>query len=94
MQPRAEHRQRPAGAPLDRELDRAGRRLRRSGWPFVAIGAGVAIPGVVLIVLGDGWVAGVGIALVTLALVPTIAGVGLLLSGLVSWWAACDKPFV
>jgi len=67
-------------APIDRDLDRAGRRLRKSGWPFVVIGVLVAAPGVILITLGDGWVVGIGIALVTLALVPTIAGIGLLLS--------------
>jgi len=83
-----------AEAPVDRDLDRAGGRLRRSGWPFLMIAALVAAPGVLLIVLGDGSMDGVGIALVTLALVPAGAGVALLLSGLVSWWAAHRKPFV
>src|SRR5215207_5303295 len=81
-----------AEAPVDRDLDRAGGRLRRSGWPFLMIAALVAAPGVLLILLGDGSMDGVGIALVTLALVPAGAGVALLLSGLVSWWAAQRKP--
>lgn len=81
-------------APIDRDLDRAGGQLRRSGWPFMLIAVLVAAPGVLLILLGDGTIDGVGIALLTLALVPAVAGVALLLSGLVSWWAARKKPFV
>jgi len=77
----------------DRELERTGRRLSGSGWPFVIIGALLAVPGIVLIVVGNAWAAGVGIALVSLAAAPTIVGLGLLLSGLVSWWAARHKPF-
>ena len=68
--------------------------MRKSGWPFLLIAALVAAPGALLILLGDGWMDPVGIAFVTLALVPAMAAIGLLVSGVVSWWAARDKPFV
>jgi hypothetical protein len=60
----------------------------------VLIAVLLAVPGALLILAGDRWVDGVGIAVVTLSLVPAIAGIGLLLSSLVSWWAARKKPFV
>jgi len=79
--------------PIDRELDRFGRRLGGAGWPFLVIGVVLAVAGVVLIVVGEGAVDGVGIALAGLALAPGLVGLGLLVSGLVSWWAAHHKPF-
>jgi hypothetical protein len=71
-------------------LDRAGRGLRASGWPLLAIAALLAIPGFALMLSGHGWQFGVGAALAALALGPTLVGVGLL----VSWRAAREKPFV
>ena len=77
----------------DPELDRAGRRLSGSGWPLLVIGALLAVPGVVLAVVGSGAVAGVGVGLLSLAVAVAIVGLALVLSGLVSWWAARHRPF-
>src|ERR671936_2006278 len=79
--------------PVDRELDRQGRRLGRPGWWLVLLAILLAAPGVLLLVVGSGSAHGVGIALVSLAGAPALAGVGLLLANAVAWWSARDKPF-
>jgi Flp pilus assembly protein TadB len=75
----------------DRDLDRKGRRLRASSRPFLLLGATLAMVGIVLIVVGASIV--VGAVLVALALAPLLVAGALLLPGVVSWWAARQKPF-
>ena len=87
------HRSASIDGPPDRDLDRAGRRLSSSGWPLLVIGALLAAPGIVLAVVGSGAVAGVGVGLISLGVAVALVALGLLLSGLVSWWAARHKPF-
>jgi len=78
---------------VDRELDRAGRRLGRPGRWLILLAVLLAAPGVLLLVVGNGSARGVGIALVSLAGAPALAGLGLLLANAVAWWSARDKPF-
>lgn len=80
-------------AVADRELERQGRGLGRSASWFLLVGIAIAMPGVVLIVLNHGWSVGVGIAVCLIASVSLVIGVGLLVSGLVSRWAARRKSF-
>jgi hypothetical protein len=82
-----------SGQRVDRDLDRAGRRLGGPGRWLVLLAVLLAAPGVLLIVVGSGSVRGVGIALVSLAGAPGLAGLGLLLANAVAWWSARDKPF-
>ena len=49
--------------------------------------------GIVLLLALDGTAAGIGIALASLATVPTLAGLGMWLSGFVSRRARAGKPF-
>ena len=93
------HRDQAAGtardqaAVADRQLERQGRRFGHSAAWFLLIGIAIAIPGVVLIVLKHGWSIGVGIAVCLIASVPLTIGVGLLVSSVVSRWAARRKSF-
>lgn len=75
------------------ELERQSRRLAVPGSRFMLIAALMAAPGVVLIVLGSGWVWALGIALVALALAPTAVALGLLGSAGVARWASRERPF-
>ena len=77
----------------DRELERQGRRMIGPGVRFIAIGAALAIAGIVLILIGHGWSVGVGIAVLLLACVPGTIGFGLLSGGAVARWAARHKLF-
>jgi hypothetical protein len=77
----------------DRELERQGRRIGHPALRFLLIGALLAIPGIVLIVIGHGWSVGVGIAVLLVATGPLVIGVGLLSSAAVTRWAARHKLF-
>jgi hypothetical protein len=76
--------------PADVELERKGRGLRASSLPFLLFGVVLALVGIVLVVSGA---VVVGAVLVALALAPLLVAAGLMLPGLVSWWAARHKPF-
>ena len=78
---------------VDRELDREGRRLGRPGRWLILLAVLLAVPGVFLLVVGNGAAHSVGVALVSLAGAPALAGVGLMLANAVAWWSARDKPF-
>ena len=79
------------------QLERQGRRLTGSGGRWLAIGALLAIPGIVLVVVGlvvgIRWMWPVGIALLLLASIPLVVAFSLLSSGAVSRWAAKRKMF-
>ena len=80
----------------DRELERQGRRMTGPAIRFIAIGATLAIVGIVLIVIGvsgHGWAIGFGIAALLLGSVPGMIGVGLLTGGVVARWAARHNLF-
>jgi membrane protein implicated in regulation of membrane protease activity len=74
-------------------LERQGRRLGHSGGWFLLLAALIAIPGVILVVLGGSAVSAVGIGVLILAGAPAIVGIGLLLSSAVARWSARHKLF-
>jgi hypothetical protein len=81
----------------DRQLERQGQRLGRAGGFWLAVGAALAIPGVVLLVLG--FVLGprvlweVGIAVLLIGGGPAVIGGALTGSSAVSRWASRHKLF-
>jgi hypothetical protein len=75
------------------ELERKGRRLGRPGWWFLAIAIPIAIPGALLVALANSWAWALGIVLCVLAGPPAVVGLSLLLTSLVSRWAARHRPF-
>ena len=75
------------------ELERRSHQLAVPGTRFTIIAALLAAPGIVLIILGSGWVWAVGIALLALALAPAAVALGLLGSAAVAWWASRQRPF-
>ena len=80
----------------DPQLERQGRRLTGSGLRWLITGAVLAIPGLVMVVVGliaaIRWMWPVGIALL-LSSVPLFVAFSLLSSGAVSRWAARRKLF-
>ena len=85
----------PHQANTDTDLSRAGGKQRGSGGRLLAIGAAmIAIGLLVRLVGGDEDVpAFLGVALMSLGAIPTIAGGALLVSGAVSGRASKQKPF-
>lgn len=75
------------------QLERKGARLQANGGRFLLLGIILAVPGIVLIILGSGWVFALGLALLALGLVPGAVAVALLLSGAVARWTARERPF-
>jgi hypothetical protein len=74
----------------DRELERQGLRMGRSGSRFLLLGIPIAIVGIVLIVVG---VTGLGIAILLIGGIPGTVGVALILSSAVARWSARHKLF-
>ena len=74
----------------DRELERQGKTFGNSGWRYLGIGIALAIPGVILLIVGD---TGIGLALVLIAGIPGVIGVVLLVASAVARWSARHKPF-
>lgn len=70
----------------DRSMLRNGSRLLLLGFVLAVVGLALAIP-------LDGTAAGIGIVLASFGCVPTVAGVGLVLSALVARRARTGKPF-
>jgi hypothetical protein len=60
---------------------------------FLGVAVILAVPGVILVVLGHGWSTGVGVALLLVASAPTVVACALLVSASVARWAARRKPF-
>ena len=63
------------------------------GARLLVLGAVVAIPGIVLVLIGHGWSLGVGVAVLLLGSIPATIGLGLIVASVVSRWAARRKPF-
>ena len=72
------------------ERDKA---LMANGSKLLLIGGVLFAVGLVLMLALDGTAAGIGVALASLAVVPTLAGVGMAGSSLVSRRARAGKPF-
>ena len=85
----------PHQANTDANLSRAGDKQRANGARFLLIGGILFAIGLVVVLLGgdENLPAYIGVTLMTLATPPTIAGLALFLSGLVSGRAAKNKPF-
>jgi hypothetical protein len=75
----------------ERALERQGRRMGRYGGRLFLLGVLLAIPGLVLVIVG--WSIGLGWAILLLASIPGVIGFGLLCSGAVSRWSARHKLF-
>jgi hypothetical protein len=61
------------------------------GRPFLATALGLGL--VSLVLLLTDFLTALGYAILGLAAVALLVGVGLSLSALVSWWVSRDKPF-
>lgn len=77
----------------DRALERQGRRMLNPGLRLLPVGLLIAVPGIVLVALGHGWSIGVGVAVLLLASIPAVIGIGLMVSASVARWAARHKLF-
>jgi hypothetical protein len=63
------------------------------GGCFALLSFLLAIPGIVLLVVGGSWLAALGLVLVALAVAPAVVGIALAVSSAVSRWAAPHKLF-
>ena len=85
----------PHQANTDSNLSRAGEKQRGNGGKLLLVGAVLFAAGLLFLLLGgdENLPAYIGVALMTLGAPPAIAGVALLISGLVSGRASKHKPF-
>jgi VIT1/CCC1 family predicted Fe2+/Mn2+ transporter len=85
----------PHQANTDQNLARAGDKQRTNGARLLLIGGVLFLLGLIpVLVAGDEDIpAYIGVTLMTLAAIPTIAGLALFISGAVSGRAAKHKPF-
>ncbi|MBV9311951.1 MAG: hypothetical protein JOZ73_14060 [Solirubrobacterales bacterium] len=74
------------------QLEREGRRLGGAGGKLLLLGLLIAIPGIVLVVIGSSAL-GFGLAVLGIAAIPGIIGAGMLLSSGVARWSARHKSF-
>lgn len=79
--------------PIDRRAERQGRRLMRPAPPFLLLACCLAVVGIILLILTSGWAWALGLVLLVLAGLPAVIGISLLAAGVVTRWAARDKPF-
>lgn len=77
----------------DRELERQGRRLIAPSPWLLLVGGVIAIIGAVFVIIGTGFLFGLGLALLVIGGGPAIVGLGLLLAGVISRWAARHRSF-
>jgi hypothetical protein len=69
------------------------RDMLATGAKLLLLGGVLFVIGLVLMLVFNGYGAGIGVAFAALACVPTLAGVGLVGSALVSKRARAGKPF-
>ena len=69
------------------------RRMQVNGARLLLLGGILAAIGIALMIPLDGTAAGIGVAIASLATVPTLAGLGLWLSGMVSRRERAGKPW-
>jgi hypothetical protein len=72
---------------------RRDRDMLANGSKLLLLGGVLAAIGIILMLLLDGYGNGIGVAFASLACVPTLAGLGLTASALVSRRARAGKPF-
>jgi hypothetical protein len=77
----------------DRELRRTGGRQLETGSRLLLAGGVLFAVGLVLMLIADGAGDFLGVALAALATPPTLAGVAMTASGLVSRRASAQRPF-
>jgi uncharacterized membrane protein HdeD (DUF308 family) len=65
--------------------------MRANGWRLLLIGGVLAAIGVVIMLVAPG--RGAGVAVAWVAVVPTVAGAGLLVAAWIARRAGEDKPF-
>jgi uncharacterized membrane protein HdeD (DUF308 family) len=79
------------------QLETQGRRMTGAGRRWLLVGTLLAIPGIVLVVVGlvasIRWMWPVGIALLLIGSAPIVVAFSLLSSGAISRWAARHKLF-
>ena len=80
-------------ASTDRDLARAGKNQMSTALRLLAIGGAGLVVGLVLWLINTELTAFFGMAIGSLAMIPTIVGLGLLLSALVAGRASKRKPF-
>jgi hypothetical protein len=84
----------PSGPLREPALERLGRRLGHSARWFLAIAVPLLVVGLVLIIaVNTTWAIAFGALAILLSALPGTVGVGLLLSGMVSRWAARHRSF-
>jgi hypothetical protein len=67
--------------------------MMKPAGPFLLVAAGLAVIGIVLLIVASGVLWVLGVVLVVLAGLPALVGGGLLAAGGVSRWSARGKPF-
>ena len=77
----------------DRTLERQGRRLVSPAMRLALLGAIVAVPGVVLVIVAQHALLGLGIALILIGSGPIGIGLAMLCSATVARWAARHRLF-
>jgi hypothetical protein len=77
----------------DSALERQGRRMTAPALRVMLTGVLILIPGIVLVVVGETWVLGLGIALIFIGAGPIGIGLALLTSASVARWAARHRLF-
>lgn len=77
----------------DHRLAETGHRQNTTGGRLLLIGAVLFVVGAIFVLAGSGIADFVGVALAALATPPTVAGLAMVLSGLVSKRSSQHKPF-
>jgi len=67
--------------------------LIANGSKLLLVGAALAAVGIVFMLLLDGTAAGIGVAIASLGVPPTLGGLGMWLSGIVYRRARSRRPF-
>jgi thiamine transporter ThiT len=75
------------------QLERQGKSFISPSFGFLAIGATILVPGILLVVLGNSWVFTLGIVLIAISLPFDAVGIAGLVSAAVARWAARHKSF-
>lgn len=69
------------------------RKLLSNGWRWLILAAVLAIVGLVLVIPLEGTAAGIGVAVLLLASIPTVVGITLIGSSIISRRSRAGKPF-
>ena len=77
----------------DAELGRTAGRQSATGWRVLALGGVLFAIGLVLMLVGSDGVDFVGVVFAALSTPPTLAGLAMVVSGLVGHRASQQKPF-